>query len=195
MTNLHALVQLSKHTTILIGGATGVGKTTTAHTIACRLGISCHFGTDYIRQTLRTLMSKDSYPELFQTTYKPAPSMTSVEHFLRQSEPICRAVVGCVNRAHEEKMSLVIEGNHLLPEYIQHLKVDAFVILKCPTDQHFHRLRYPTNKERLLTEQDLHNIKENEELIISQASKFDIPIIDNFSLDDTIQKILELLGN
>ena len=54
---LHALRQLDVPIVLLVGGATGTGKSTIATEAAHRLGITRVTSTDFIRQTLRAYFS------------------------------------------------------------------------------------------------------------------------------------------
>ena len=57
------LRELDRPIVILIGGATGTGKSTVATEIAYRLGITRVTSTDFIRQTMRAFFSLNSVPE------------------------------------------------------------------------------------------------------------------------------------
>ena len=54
---LHALRQLDVPIILLVGGATGTGKSTIATEAAHRLGITRVTSTDFIRQTMRAFFS------------------------------------------------------------------------------------------------------------------------------------------
>ena len=72
--NIQDLKQLDVPLVILIGGATGTGKSTVATEIAYRLGITRATSTDFIRQTIRALSK--SYGDISIFTLSPAVSRT-----------------------------------------------------------------------------------------------------------------------
>jgi len=54
---------------ILIGGTTGVGKSTLATQLAARLGIVRVVATDAIREVMRTLFSRELMPTLYTSSF------------------------------------------------------------------------------------------------------------------------------
>ena len=55
---------------LLIGGATGTGKSTLATEAAVRLGITSVTSTDMIRETMRTVLSADVVPGLHDHSFR-----------------------------------------------------------------------------------------------------------------------------
>ena len=54
---------------LLLGGATGAGKTALAQEVAHRLGIAGLVSTDAIRQIMRIMLSKDLVPAIHASSY------------------------------------------------------------------------------------------------------------------------------
>jgi 2-phosphoglycerate kinase len=61
---LEALKQLEVPLVVLVGGATGTGKSTVATEVAHRLGITRVTSTDVVRQTMRAFFSNEFIPSI-----------------------------------------------------------------------------------------------------------------------------------
>src|SRR6185295_796291 len=71
---------------ILLGGATGVGKSTIATMLASRLGITRVIPTDAIREVMRSMFSEDLFPSLHTSSFDAA---RLVKHPLpRSADPV-----------------------------------------------------------------------------------------------------------
>src|SRR5438876_10527976 len=89
---------------ILIGGATGVGKSTVATQLAVRLGIVRVVATDAIREVMRALFSSALMPTLYTSSF-------DADSALREPpvRPIDRVIVGF-----REQTAAVAAGIHAL---------------------------------------------------------------------------------
>src|ERR671914_1851107 len=65
-----SVLQLDMPLIILLGGATGVGKSTTATQLAARLGITRVISTDAIREVLRSAFSEELMPMLHESSFQ-----------------------------------------------------------------------------------------------------------------------------
>ena len=110
---------------IMIGGATGVGKSTVASEIAYRLGITRIIGTDVIRSVMRGMISPGLLPTIHVSSYSVAETLTLqlpkenkpvLIGFSEQASRIAVGINAVIERASEEKISTVIEGVHVLPK-------------------------------------------------------------------------------
>src|SRR6185369_9824531 len=54
---------------LLIGGATGTGKSTVATEVAYRLGITRVSSTDFVRQTMRAFLSPQFMPSIHRSSF------------------------------------------------------------------------------------------------------------------------------
>ena len=80
---------------ILVGGATGTGKSTVATEIAYRLGITRVTSTDFIRQTMRAFFSHEFMPAIHYSSFEaglavPDADDPLVAGFLEQSRQRAR---------------------------------------------------------------------------------------------------------
>ena len=108
---------------LLVGGATGTGKSTVATEVAYRLGITRVTSTDFIRQTMRAFFSQrvhavDPLLELRggprgrrdgRTGDAVVPASSS------RRATCSSACAAAIERALEEGWSMVLEGVHLVP--------------------------------------------------------------------------------
>ena len=112
---------------VLIGGASGVGKTSVSVSLANQLRISRVVSTDAIRQIMRLMISPDLMPALHASSYTAwkvagAVSMGDTHPVIAAfREQVMRVGVGVkaiIERALEENDSIIIDGVHLLPDLI-----------------------------------------------------------------------------
>ena len=64
---------------VLIGGATGTGKSTVATEVAYRLGITRVTSTDFVRQTLRAFFSPEFMPSIHYSSFEAGRALRSAE--------------------------------------------------------------------------------------------------------------------
>jgi 2-phosphoglycerate kinase len=126
---------------ILIGGSSGAGKTTLAITLANLLDIPRVVATDDIRQMMRLTLTPDLMPTLHTSTYtawKKVPDPSSekdpvIAGYRDQARTICVGVHAIISRCLEENASVIIDGVHLLPDFLD-LKgygKSAFIVPLC----------------------------------------------------------------
>src|SRR5207237_3633560 len=117
---------------ILIGGATGTGKSTVATEIAYRLGITRVTSTDFVRQTMRAFFSHEFMPAIHYSSFEagiafPEADDPLVAGFLEQSRNVLVGVSASIERALQEGWSMVLEGVHLVPGLLQSNLENALV--------------------------------------------------------------------
>ena len=113
---------------VLIGGITGVGKSTVSHEICYRLDIPQIQSTDMIREIIRAYLAPPLVPLLQYSSFeawKAIPKADTkrrffkkgppvVEGFLSQLSVIKPALESSIDRALREHNHLIIEGVHVL---------------------------------------------------------------------------------
>jgi 2-phosphoglycerate kinase len=118
---------------ILIGGASGVGKTTLAIALANLLDIPRVVATDDIRQVMRLTLSAELMPALHCSSYTawkeiPEANISSSEDpvivgYREQTRVVSVGVRAILSRCIEENASVIIDGVHLIPDF---LELEAF---------------------------------------------------------------------
>jgi 2-phosphoglycerate kinase len=109
------LGQLGQPLILLIGGATGSGKSTVATEVAYRLGITRVTSTDFMRHTMRAVFSRDFMPAIHYSSFEAGRAMDAhdgenavVAGFLEQTRNVSVGVQASVERAIQERWSLVL---------------------------------------------------------------------------------------
>jgi 2-phosphoglycerate kinase len=162
---------------ILIGGTAGCGKTTIARKIAASCNINHRLGTGFIREVVRSQTAQAKEPYLFTYTFD---SDDPVNNLAEQSRRLMPAVIACIKRARNEGTSLIIEGNHLLPELYANCDVDRFCILEMPPVQEMaERLMGATHSQRKITIKDIESISKINDHLMIEAKKYEIPIMSD----------------
>jgi 2-phosphoglycerate kinase len=215
MRRLRQLDALARHEDpllLLIGGATGTGKSTIATEAAHRLGITRVTSTDFIRQTMRTFFSKDFMPSVHYSSFEARLALTRAEEeesgdaailgFLDQTRNVLVGVNAALERAATERWSTVLEGVHLVPgmigtEYPNASVVQCVVAIE---DENLHRSHfwvrdYATEGLRPLEKylDSLPQIRQIQDYLVERARRHDVPVIYNDSLDRALGDVLDLV--
>jgi 2-phosphoglycerate kinase len=175
---------------LLIGGTSGVGKTTIANAVMQKYGLDHRLGTGFIREIVRSETNAEKEPELFTFTFAGDPIKT----LQSQAQRLEKAIQSCIDRAQREGTSLVIEGNHLLPALYHSQPSLLYLML---TGSHATlRSRYSTTTHtaRILTSDDMDKICQLDTYLCDQARIHDVPIIQNHSVEHTLAEIDSLYG-
>lgn len=201
---------LEKPIIILIGGATGVGKSTLATQVAHRLGVTRLTSTDSIRQAMRAFFSPELMPAIHYSSFeagevvKAAPGTDRViAGYLEQVEKVCVGVNAIIERAVNEGTRMVIEGAHLLPGYLKEdLWTKAIVIqlVLAVTDKNRHKSHFyvrdqETGGVRSLKKyvESMDKIRRVQKHLVRAAREANVPVIDNHSIDDAIKIVMGIV--
>lgn len=186
---------------ILVGGSTGVGKTSIAVELARRLEISHVIGTDSIRQIMRLMFSEDLMPEIHASTYDAFEALDSrslgegvITAFRDQAQKICVGVHALLDRAVEENTNVLIEGVNLLPSlldlgrYVNSAHVIQLVVATLDPEawQDRFETRAAVENSRAASRYLEHfdQIQLIQDHILQEADLHGLQIIDNTHLDD-----------
>lgn len=204
-----ALGKLDKPMIIMIGGSTGVGKSTIATALAHRLGIVRIVSTDAIREVMRSLFSKELMPALYNSSFDawellrmPLPKSVDpvIAAFREQAQAVMVGIEAIIERAINEGTHLIIEGAHILPGFVGEKYYEkAFIIplIFAVSDEEQHRGHFYIREvesesmrpfQRYLANFD--NIRKVQEYIKSQAKSHGVPVINSYNLDITIAKAM-----
>jgi 2-phosphoglycerate kinase len=209
---LDALQRLEEPLLLLVGGATGTGKSTIATEAAHRLGITRVTSTDFIRQTMRAFFSQEFMPSVHFSSFEARLALTRAEEeesgdaailgFLDQTRNVLVGVEAALERAATERWSTVLEGVHLVPGMLATDYPGAFVVqcMVAIEDENLHRSHfwvreYATEGLRPLEKylDSLPQIRQIQEYLVERARRYDVPVIVNDSLDRAIGEVLDLV--
>jgi 2-phosphoglycerate kinase len=139
----HDFINSGRELIFLIGGTAGCGKSSTANMLANRLEIVRTQSTDMLREVMRTMIPEKLMPVLHQssfTAWKGLPRQKKtkgnvseaqlVQGYRSQADLLSLAIEAVVDRATREHVSLVLEGVHVHPAFMEQLQTetDAVVI-------------------------------------------------------------------
>jgi 2-phosphoglycerate kinase len=195
---------------VLIGGTTGVGKSTIATEVAHRLGITRISSTDSIREVMRGIFTPDLMPAIHESAFTawrrlrvPVPEGANpvIVGFREQTAVVSTGIKALIDRAVLEGNSMVVEGIHLVPGYLdlthtgnarvvelivgvkgEQSHLSHFYIREAQTEGSRPRERYISNFE---------DIRLLGTYIERLAGEHGIPVIYSHDLDRTIDDVLE----
>ncbi|MGH9041479.1 MAG: hypothetical protein ACRDZ3_14745 [Acidimicrobiia bacterium] len=202
---------LDKPLVILIGGATGVGKSTIATQLAGRLGITRIIPTDAIREVMRAMFSEELMPTLHTSSFDavhlvrhPIPRSADpvIIGFREQVSVITPGIQALIRRAMVESTDLIVEGAHVVPGFINYTEFpDAVVVPLVITadDAEVHRSHFMLRahetrsrpSDRYLDFFD--NIRKIQRYVKSLALERGVPLVPSYNLDSTLSQVIELV--
>jgi 2-phosphoglycerate kinase len=197
---------------IMIGGATGVGKSTIATQLAVRLGIVRVVATDAIREVMRALFTSELMPTLYTSSFEadsalreppPRPLDRVIVGFREQTAAVAVGIRALVERAAVEGTSIVIEGAHVVPGFFDleayEGRVLAVPLVVTVDDEDLHRSHFAVRAAEGASRpferyaQGFPNIRRVQKYIKSQALSHNVPVIPNYSLDQALAGIIDLV--
>jgi 2-phosphoglycerate kinase len=191
---------------LLVGGATGTGKSTVATEAAYRLGITRVTSTDFIRQTMRAFFSSEFMPSIHYSSFEvggrdadePDPLLNG---FLEQTRNVLVGVRAAIERAMQEGWSMVLEGVHLVPGMLP-ASIEGALVVQCVLaieDEAEHASHFATRD----TDQGarapakylrhLDDIRTIQAHIVRRARKHDVPVIENEEMQQVVTAVIELV--
>jgi 2-phosphoglycerate kinase len=204
------LAELDLPIIVLIGGATGTGKSTVATEVAYRLGVTRVTSTDFVRQTLRAFFSPEFMPSIHYSSFEAGRALRSAEAeevdpllhgFLDQTRNVLVGVNAAIERSLAEGWSTVLEGVHLVPGMTAPI-ADALVVqcvLAIQSEDahasHFWIRDIASEGARALDKylDHLGDIRYLQDYIVERAGKEDVPVIWNQDREGATSAVLELV--
>jgi 2-phosphoglycerate kinase len=204
---LEALGKLDVPLVVLVGGATGTGKSTVAVEVAHRLGITRVTSTDVVRQTMRAFFSREFMPSIHFSSFEAAPAVAEqdfepdavIRGFLEQTRNVLVGVKAVLGRALEEGYSVALEGVHVVPGLME--PVEGAVccqVMLAIEDEDEHAAHFWTRDaegfrpfEKYL--RALPEIRRVQDYLVERATRCGVPVIDNANVDTTIDRVVELV--
>ena len=189
---------------VLVGGATGTGKSTVATEVAYRLGITRVTSTDFVRQTMRAFLSQEFMPSIHYSSFEvPGESGLGgvVEGFMEQTRNVLIGVRALIERALQEGWSLVLEGVHLVPGMLP--PVEGAMVVHCVLaieEEQLHESHFwvrDASSDGLRPVQKyldaLGDIRLVQDFILDQARTAAVPVVENGSIELSIGTVMELV--
>jgi 2-phosphoglycerate kinase len=199
------LRELQQPLVILVGGATGTGKSTLATEIAYRLGITRVTSTDFVRETMRAFFSHEFMPSIHYSSFEadaaaPDADDPLIAGFLEQSRQVLVGVRASIERALHEGWSMVLEGVHLVPGLLPLLDGHALVtacVVKIDDEtahaQHFFIREAGTERPMVKYLDRFGEIRRLQQFIVEQAEREGVPVIENENAERATRTVADLV--
>jgi 2-phosphoglycerate kinase len=198
---------------ILLGGATGVGKSTIATQLAARLHVTRVISTDAIREVLRAAVSRELLPTLHASSFQadtslrvPPPEFADpvIVGFQEQVQAVSVGIKALIARSVEEGTPIIVEGAHVVPGYLSGWEEefpDAVLVpvVLTVTDEETHKAHFLRRSaetksrpvDRYLA--GFGNIRLIQSYICRLAAENGVPLVEMFELDSTLQEIVAVV--
>jgi 2-phosphoglycerate kinase len=193
---------------ILLGGATGVGKTSLALQVAHRLGIGRVLSTDSIRQIMRLMLSPALSPAIHGSSYDAHKLLPADDRgidrviggFREQAATVSVGIRASLERAVNENASLVMDGVSIVPGLIDLEPfseiADVIFLVVGTLDEETFSNRFAARAaeakgrppHRYL--ENLDSIVQIQDHLLELAERFEVPIVDNISFDRSVLLII-----
>ena len=209
--NWQRVNELGRPLVILIGGATGVGKSTIATQLAARLGITRVIPTDAIREVMRAMLSDDMLPALHASSFdpdrlvlKPVPRNADpvVIGYRARAAAVAVGINALVRRAIMEGTDLILEGAHIAPGFVDLDELERALVvsfLVTVDDEDLHRSHFvrrahdPRGRPMDRYLQHFDHIRTIQRYVSALALEHGMPIVPSGSLDATLSQVIELV--
>lgn len=205
---------LRKPYVILIGSASGIGKSTIASELAKSLGIKHLMETDFIREIVRGIIGPEFAPALHKSSFDAYVTIRDKDRykgdekslisagFEEHASFVIPAIERVIRRAVDDFDDIVIEGVHLVPGLInvKQFENDAslhFFVLT--SDEEIHKERFVKRAMKIKRGgKHLEYFKENRiinNLLVKQAKEHGITVVNNLDIDNTVKRMLTVIRN
>jgi 2-phosphoglycerate kinase len=204
------LYEVDRPIILLVGGATGTGKSTVATDVAYRLGITRVTSTDFVRQTMRAFFSREFMPAIHHSSFEAGRALAGddeegdpvVGGFLEQTREVLVGVRAAIDRALEEGWSMVLEGVHLVPGMLPK-EIEGALVVECVLgidDAEAHASHFwirDTDSEGVRPYEKyldaFDDIRLIQAYILGRARKHGVPVIENGNIEEAIGELMELV--
>jgi 2-phosphoglycerate kinase len=205
------LYELDLPLILLVGGATGTGKSTVATDVAYRLGITRVTSTDFVRQTMRAFFSQEFMPAIHHSSFEAGRATAGDDHegdqavidgFMEQTREVLVGVRAAIERALQEGWSMVLEGVHLVPGMLSK-EIAGALVVECVLaidDAEAHASHFwirDTDSEGVRPYEkyldSFDDIRLIQTYIRDRARKHGVPVIENGNIEAAIGELMELV--
>lgn len=195
---------------LLLGGTTGVGKSTLALEVARRFGIGRVLSTDSIRDVMRVMLSDDLVPTLHVSSFEAHTRLVTappegvdpvIEGFLEQSRTVSVGVRAVIERAIVEGTSTVLDGVSLVPGLFDpdewRDRAHVFFLLVADEDReslHSHLVARAHGRGVRASERYVRNfqgIVTIQSDLLERARLFEVPVVDVQDKDGAARRVVK----
>ena len=197
---------------ILIGSASGIGKSTIAAELAKTLNIKHLIESDFIRAVVRGIIGKEYAPSLHSSSYDAYKNIRNKYRYQSYDELVSAgfddhasyvipALEKIIQRAITDYDDIVIEGVHLVPglinteQFKDYANIYFFVL---SSDEESHKERFVKRAVQIHRGgKQLDFFKENRIIhdhLLTQAEANNVHVIQTESVEKTLDKILSIIN-
>jgi 2-phosphoglycerate kinase len=205
---------LDRPLVLLLGGATGTGKSTLAAEAAYRLGISRITSTDTVRQVMRAFFARELMPALHYSSFDageglkmPMPDPDAGDRalygFIQQAEQVAVGANAVVERAVMEGLSTVIEGIHLVPGLVGGDQRDGAVVVQAllaigdedAHQSHFFARDFDTGGMRAMERylRRFGEIRRIQDYLVGRAEREGVPVVEAGDPKRALMSVMDLI--
>lgn len=198
---------------ILIGGATGAGKSSLAVELGNLLGIHWVSNTDMVRAAMRSVIAPEFAPGLHAHSFGGLghagdvvtdPRQRVLAGFRQQCAQVALGVRAVVQRAVQENQHIIVEGVHLVPPFIDVIPRDidfrsVGLVLAVPDEErHRERFRRREKIQKLraaATYLDrFEAVRAVHDDLLQEAEETDAVVVANEDVADTLIDVIDYLS-
>ena len=197
---------------ILIGSASGIGKSTIAAELAKKLNIKHLIESDFIRAVVRGIIGKEYAPALHSSSYDAYKNLRNKSQYKNYEELVSAgfdehasyvipALEKIIQRAVTDYDDIIIEGVHLVPglinteQFKDYANIYFFVL---SSDEQSHQERFVKRAIQIHRGgKQLDFFKENRIIhnhLLNQAEVNNVNVITAEAIDNTIEQILSVIN-
>jgi 2-phosphoglycerate kinase len=198
---------------ILIGSASGIGKSTIAAELAKTLNIKHLIESDFIRAVVRGIIGKEYAPALHSSSYDAYKHLRNKNRYESYEElvsagfdehaaSVIPALEKIIQRAITDYDDIIIEGVHLVPglinieQFREYAEIYFFVL---SSDEEAHKERFVKRAVQIHRGgKQLDFFRENRIIhdhLLKQAENHDVHVIKAEEIDKPLDKILAIINN
>jgi 2-phosphoglycerate kinase len=195
---------------VMVGGTTGVGKSTVATTLANRLGIVRIISTDAVREVMRGIFTREMMPSLHTSSFNVATLLPElpldadpvISGFREQVHAVSVGVTQLIRRAVIEGTDLIVEGAHVVPGVLALPARDQAIVaplLITVDDEQVHRNHFVARAQDTRNRgsrryiDHFADIRKIQDYLRALALERGVPVVTSYSLDATVSRVMELV--
>ena len=197
---------------ILIGSASGIGKSTIASQLAKELNIKHLIESDFIRAVVRGIIGKEYAPALHSSSYDAYKNLRNKANFQSYEELVSAGfdehasyvipgLEKIIQRAITDFDDIIIEGVHLIPglidieQFKDYAEIYFFVL---SSDEESHKERFVKRAIQIHRGgKQLDFFTENRIIhnhLLHQAEKYNVSIIKTETIEKSLEQILTIIN-
>jgi len=199
---------MKKPSVILVGSASGIGKSTISAELAKKLEIKHLLETDFIREIVRGIIGNDYAPALHKSSFDAYTVLRNKKNFKKRADLInagfvehasfvIPAIEKVISRAIADFDDVIIEGVHLVPGLINMKKFEDsasihFFVLE--SDEENHKDRFVKRAMQIHRGgKQLEYFTENRiihDFLVKKADENGVRVVNSQTIEGTVQCML-----